>query len=298
MTTLHSYRDDDDEWFASSTFPTDDVGNLLHEDGWALAPRSLYDYPLLYDAVRAPLQGETQILQDILQRHLGRPLTSVADPACGPGNWLEPFAARSIFVGGNDLAPQMVATARKRLPADSSEVTEGDMRQLSFRSAPFDAAFEMAGSIGMLTEVDSVRRFVRSLSRVLVSDGVAMLNAHFGEPVALDSLPCLCWTSGSLPVPPRHEASVTYELLSRDVERSVDWMRRSVRFQHADGARAVVQDEYPMRFWDAGELLELLRDGSGFRLEAVYRDAEVGWTQTRGDDLAGDRYLLLRRLPA
>ena len=257
---------------------------------------SLYDYPMLYEAVRGPTAEETASLSRILETHLGRRPTSVMDPACGPGSWLEPFARKSTFVAGNDISPRMVAVTRLRLHSWRSEITEGDMRTLSFRSGPFDAAFELSGALGMLLDVSSILSFLQSLGRALVQGGVALLDAHFRDAGQVGPLPRVCWSHGPVHLALGQSASVIYEILREDTQKGIEWVRRSVRVQGATGRPTLIMDEYPIKIWKPEDFIKMLAPVSGFQLEAVYREDGADWYRADRDDLMGERLVLLRRI--
>jgi SAM-dependent methyltransferase len=69
----------------------------------------------------------------------------VLDMGCGTGRFTIPLAERARSVTGLDMSPMMLATARKKL-ADrglDADLHEGDMADLPFADASFDAVVSM-----------------------------------------------------------------------------------------------------------------------------------------------------------
>lgn len=97
--------------------------------GWDLnAPR--------YDA-RAG-QMTVNAVEPMLDAVEARSRTRLLDICCGPGYGAGAAAARGSSAVGIDIAPAMVAEARRRFPA--AEFHEGDAESLAFPDASFDAA--------------------------------------------------------------------------------------------------------------------------------------------------------------
>src|SRR5688572_4035434 len=76
----------------------------------------LYDFPQLYDALRGPDPGTLALIRRIFAEEVPGGVHSLMDPACGPGNWLVPFAAPGVRIAGNDLSESMVEQARRAFP--------------------------------------------------------------------------------------------------------------------------------------------------------------------------------------
>lgn len=93
--------------------------------------------------------------------------TRLIDVACGPGNLTRAAAARGAHVVGTDLAPTMVALARKRHPG--TEFCECSADAMPFAAAAFDAV-TCAFGMGHFPEPERVGA---EFARVLVPDGIA-----------------------------------------------------------------------------------------------------------------------------
>ena len=123
-------------------------------------PPDLYDFPEVYAALRAPADDLLVGVRRIIATYAHPPGVSpdrmlrLLDPACGPANWLVPFARDGHHVAGNDLSREMVRGARDTLGrmGASHEIVRGDMRHLALASGPFDVALEIAGSTGLLQQ--------------------------------------------------------------------------------------------------------------------------------------------------
>src|SRR5690606_18847132 len=111
-------------------------------------------------------------------------------------NWLEPFAREGWRVAGNDLSPHMVAGAQRALAAIARERGEagegggeagegmgeiiwGDMRDLHFKTGPFDVAIEIAGTTGLLQEADDLLAHLTTVGEHLRVGGLFLVTVFF-----------------------------------------------------------------------------------------------------------------------
>lgn len=93
--------------------------------------------------------------------------TRLIDVACGPGNLTRAAAARGAHVVGTDLAPAMVALARKLHPG--IKFHECSAEAMPFAAAAFDAVV-CAFGMGHFPEPE---RVAAEFARVLASGGIA-----------------------------------------------------------------------------------------------------------------------------
>jgi len=140
---------------------------------------TLYDYPQIYAALFAPDPEMWDGVRGWLGRYLDQPPRSILDPACGPGNWLLPFAERGWRVGGNDRNPAMCAYARQLLAPFDAQITQGDMQDLALAAAsdfaPYDAAINLDASAGHLPDDAAVIRHLRSVHAHVRPGGIYIL---------------------------------------------------------------------------------------------------------------------------
>lgn len=151
--------------------------------------QSLYDLPEIYAALLEVGEDEVGPVLALLAHHGVAP-TSVLDPACGPGGWLEAFAARGCRVAGNDLRPAMVELASARIPG---EFVVGDMRALAFTTGPFDLAVNLSSSVGHLSSDEGVGQHLASVRAHQEPGGVYLLEVS--SPTAARRRPQTIWSS-------------------------------------------------------------------------------------------------------
>ncbi|MFN0119667.1 MAG: class I SAM-dependent methyltransferase [Blastocatellia bacterium] len=84
-----------------------------------------------------------------IERLCLRPGTRVLDVACGTGNICFPAARAGAMVTGLDIAPNLLATARKRARAAGARIQfdEGDVEQMPYPDATFDVVVSMFGAM-------------------------------------------------------------------------------------------------------------------------------------------------------
>jgi SAM-dependent methyltransferase len=202
---------------------------------------ALYTQPELYAALR-PVDPVVAHWVDVeLEAIAPERGAKLFDPACGPGGWLERFAGRGLLVAGNDFSAEMIAAARARLGEGCLELTVRDMRELDFRSAPFDLAVEASSVLSELDDAGLVAHLT-SVAAQLRAGGhyvmMALVDDRPEEPVD----PNLFETSTVLP----SGAYITggYRLLERRPEDRW-WIER--RVEHRQGeARHEVVDRYAL----------------------------------------------------
>jgi ubiquinone/menaquinone biosynthesis C-methylase UbiE len=87
--------------------------------------------------------------EDFIERLNLQPGTRVLDAACGTGNLSIPAARKGAIVTGLDLAPNLLEQARARAEAEGLEIQfdEGDVENLPYADAEFDAVVSMYGAM-------------------------------------------------------------------------------------------------------------------------------------------------------
>lgn len=130
---------------------------------------SLYDEADLYDLV-AP---RDEAMERFYTEAAGGPGQRTLDLACGSGRFTVPLAASGAQVTGVDLAPLMLAQARKALTTHGLEarLLHGDMRSLDLGES-FDAIVIAANSLLHLHTEDELRRAFCSIRRHLAPKGI------------------------------------------------------------------------------------------------------------------------------
>src|SRR5437879_4183122 len=87
--------------------------------------------------------------EEFVARTAITPGVRVLDVACGTGNTAIPAARAGADVIGVDIAPNLLAQARKRAAAENlpARFQEGDAEELAFADAHFDLVISMFGAM-------------------------------------------------------------------------------------------------------------------------------------------------------
>lgn len=137
------------------------------------AASALYDDPRVYESVHRPgTAEEAALLRDVFALH-GNGGRRWLEPACGTGRLLAALAGRGFSVCGYDVSLPALDYARRRLRRFGSRarVFPGDMR--SFRApGPFDAAFNLIGTIRHLLRDADVLAHLRLVAAMLAPGGI------------------------------------------------------------------------------------------------------------------------------
>jgi SAM-dependent methyltransferase len=97
----------------------------------------------------------------------------VLDLGCGPGRHTSVLARRGARVVGLDLSRALLRAARE---AGAERLVRGDMRDLPFRDAAFDAVLNLFTSFGYFTEDAEHEAVLREVARVLRRGGSFVLD--------------------------------------------------------------------------------------------------------------------------
>ncbi len=142
----------------------------------------VYSYPLIYDIAFGDrnLSGECDFLLNAAEIHLGRPVESAIEIACGPGAHFRTMAKTGIISDGMDLAPEMVAYANELAAKDQLTATayEGDMRQWA---APrkYDLAYCLLVSFAHLLTNADILAHLNCVANLLTPGGIYIIShAH------------------------------------------------------------------------------------------------------------------------
>ena len=141
--------------------------------------QSAYSLPQIYDIAFdwRDIGGECDFLVREAERHLGRPVKSSLEMACGPGYHVREMARRGICSHGLDLSPEMVsyASARLREAGLEGEVFAGDMRKFE-GSHKYDLIYILLVSFAhLLTNQDILDNLICA-SRLLNPRGVYIIS--------------------------------------------------------------------------------------------------------------------------
>lgn len=147
----------------------------------------------------------TKVATDhLLDAVRAEPGMRLLDICCGPGYGAGAAAARGIASVGVDLAPAMVAEARRRYP--DAEFLEGDAEALAFTDASFDAVICPFGLVHLPEPTKGMAEALRVLRpggryafttwcmpdrAALLSIGLNAVKAHADMSVALPPAPSI-----------------------------------------------------------------------------------------------------------
>ena len=130
-----------------------------------------------YDVLTAHHQHEVWLGRlEALALQCGLSGRRVLDVACGTGKSLLPLVRRGYSVTGCDLSPEMLAVARRAVPADV-RLVEADMRALP-DLGEFDLVTCLDDAINYLLGADDLRRALRSMASLLHPDGLLVFDTN------------------------------------------------------------------------------------------------------------------------
>lgn len=257
---------------------------------------SLYHYPFLYNTLLAPVPLMWDRTQEWIHRYLEGRFEKVLDPACGPGNWLLPFARNGLFVAGNDIEARMIEGARTLLSGFASELTVGDMRCLAMNSGPFDVAVNYDSSIGHLPDDEAVLQHFESVGQNLRKGGlffvgltVMDLPARTGEPMAL-------FESGRVTIPQGGEASVVYTCDWRDPHLRREQISLEVQTWDVPNCPTRFHESYQLLTFPVERLRALLNSLTCLKLRAIRTLELFGFPEQELTRNCGDLVLILERI--
>ena len=98
------------------------------------------------------IRGQVQVMLDWLGLEAGQRLLDVT---CGPGLYAREFAQRGIAVTGIDFGPAAIRYARQHCAGLPCQFVQGDVREMDFASAGFDAAIYLYGQFTVLRPEES-----------------------------------------------------------------------------------------------------------------------------------------------
>lgn len=266
--------------------------------------QDLYDYPEVYAALRAPAEDLLAGVRRIIATYAHPPGRTtdgplrLLDPACGPANWLVPFALEGHHVAGNDLSREMVRGARAALGrlGVSHEIVQGDMRRLALSSGPFDVALEIAGSTGLLMERDDLVGLLQGVADHLRPNGIFAVTVFLDrrEEAVDAAYPRLIYESPWIPVELADghvgAARARYEHLGWSETPPSASMRRTVAVRDLPDHPDEIVEDYTLRAWRLAEALAIVSATARYdvlEIDALGPDAP--------DDPLGESTFVLRR---
>jgi SAM-dependent methyltransferase len=220
--------------------------------------RSFYDLPAVYDAIHLPdSRIEADGLSAVLRAH--RPsFRDLLEPACGTGRYLAHFADRGLRVCGYDINPRALAFARRRLRGKTATVVKASMTDY-VRPKSFDAAFSLIGTFRHLLSEKDALRHLKLTARSLRPGGVYVVGLDLVD--YADNLPD---EEGFEVLQKGRKLQHLYMTLPPDRKKRRERIINFITVDHR-----VLQDEYDLRSYDAGQWRRLIA-ASPFRLAGTY----------------------------
>ena len=126
---------------------------------------------LLVATSRDPEQTETEA--DFLAAQLPA-AARVLDVPCGTGRIALPLAERGFTVAGLDISETVLARAREA--GAGLDFRQGDMRELPWADASFDAVLNLWTAFGYFESQEEDERVLAEFSRVLATEGTLVLD--------------------------------------------------------------------------------------------------------------------------
>ncbi len=256
---------------------------------------SLYDYPEIYDSVRAPDSETFESIYNLICSQLGRRPQSVMDPACGPATWLAQFAREGIMVAGNDICESMIAAAQEKCNGQALEFKVGDMLDLRLSTGPYEVVFELAGTCGMLSNERDFRKLLGSIVEHTAQNGLILLTVFFDDG-RYDHYPWLVGEWGPFSIKSGGKAWLRYEVLSSDMKRNIDRVRRTVKTIDVDGCCPNLVDEYDMFSWKEEHFWNVVGEYRDLEFITAFQyDEPSGISSSPRGDFIGETTVVFRK---
>lgn len=154
---------------------------------------SIYDYPKYYDLLfGSDCKAEQDFLTASFEKHAGRKVERLFEPACGTGRLLIRMAKAGYAVAGNDLNPKAVKFCNDRLMRHGfpASVTIDDMSDFKLKKK-FDAAFNTINSFRHLGTEAAALAHLQCMAGSMNKGGLYILGIHLeptvGEPMEEES---------------------------------------------------------------------------------------------------------------
>ena len=225
---------------------------------------SIYADPALYDLVHAEgTDDEVWFLAHLAEVH-GCGVKTALEPACGTGRYLAGLLRRGWKVEGYDLAPGMLAFARKRLAGWGKRVKLARGEMTSYRpKGRFGLILNVLSTFRhVMTEKDALAH-LKLMAGALEPDGIFILGLDLSvygqdEP---DEEVYECRQGGR---------TAKHVLMSIPAEPGTR-RERIINFVTTPKGKkeTVLESSYDLRSYSAEELASLIA-GSPLRVEAVY----------------------------
>lgn len=256
-------------------------------------PLNLYQFPILYDTLKTPDAPDVELVRRIFNRYVGNGPWRLLDPACGPGNWLKPFADGRNTVVGNDYCDEMVQWVHGTLRQRRVRAMHGDMYRLEFGAERFDIVLEASGVTSIVPDAEKLAQWIDDLARWLSPRGAMVLLVNC-ETAVPERLPSLLWRTPWRIIPGGGKARLQYDLLEDLPHRGTQRIRRTVTAQDVRGCPAEIQEHYELKVWRQAELQQVIDSLQRVRLTAVIDPEHHRPLENTQAQWKGERYFVLK----
>lgn len=138
------------------------------------------DYHLIFADWDASMTHQAEVLDKLIDRHLGTGSRRVLDCSCGIGTQAVGLALRGHDIVGSDLSPVAAARAAVEAAARGARLptAAADMRRLPFTSFVFDVVLCADNSLPHLLSASEIQAALSSMRRVLRDDGLLVITVR------------------------------------------------------------------------------------------------------------------------
>ena len=256
---------------------------------------AFYQRSEIYAAFFAPSEEIRGSVDRIVRRHLGRKPRRALDPACGPGLWLEHFAAQGAEVAGSDLEESAIGLARKRLPKRGARVEVGDMRRPPDElGADFDCIINLDNSIGHLADYMDVAEHFASMRTRLSPKGVYLVGLALREDG--DEIDTgVVFERGPVDIPGGGFAALRTESLGLQPRTRCERIRQITITANVKDTPAVIAEQYDLITFSMEMLKDILLAAGGLEVVGCHDATDESLPEKAFRKRAGDVVLVLRR---
>ena len=232
------------------------------------------EYAETYDLVYAgkPYDAECDLIEALLQRHVGVGGRRILDLGCGTGGHALRLAERGHDVTAVDISEAMLARARRKPRAGGVRFEHGDIRNVA-AGAGFDACLIMFAVLGYMETLEDVAATLGTAHRSLNPGGLVIFDAWWAEAV-LAIGPEVREREMSSP----DSRLVRHSAARLDADRHLCLIDIDISIVGAAGTRRPLTSErHAMRYFDGPELASVL-GSTGFELVQLsgFPDVERG----------------------
>ncbi len=227
---------------------------------------SIYDYPKYYDLLfGSDWKAEYYFLRGCFEKHAGRKIARIFEPACGTGRLLIKLAKQGFEVAGNDLNPKAIRFCNARFARYGfpETATVGDMSAFKVRKK-YDASFNMINTFRHLPTEASAEAHLNCMAAALNRGGLYVLGIHL-EPTACLPMQEEEWTAR------RGNLVVNSYMWSKGIDRRNRMEHLGLHIDvFTPSKRMRIVDHMEYRTYQKSQFLSLLKRVPEFEIAETY----------------------------